>query len=79
MKNIKVLGPGCKNCETTAKLISIAAEQAGAEIELEKVTDIAQIMGYGVMSTPGVVVDGTVVHAGGLPGPDQVRIWVTQD
>ncbi|MBW9264956.1 MAG: thioredoxin family protein [Candidatus Thiodiazotropha sp. (ex. Lucinisca nassula)] len=79
MKKIKVLGSGCKNCETTAKLISIAAEQAGVEIELEKVTDMAQIMGYGVMSTPGVVVDGKVVHAGGLPSPDQVRNWVTQD
>lgn len=79
MKNIKVLGSGCKNCETTAKLISIAAEQAGVEVELEKVTDMAQIMSYGVMSTPGVVVDGTVVHAGGLPRPDQVRSWVTQE
>ncbi|MFW5724101.1 MAG: thioredoxin family protein, partial [Halochromatium sp.] len=45
--------------------------------ELEKVTDIAQIMGYGVMSTPGVVVDGVVVHSGGVPGPDQARAWVT--
>ncbi|WP_369161915.1 thioredoxin family protein [Candidatus Thiodiazotropha sp. LNASS1] len=79
MKKIKVLGSGCKNCETTAKLISIAAEQAGVEIELEKVTDMAQIMGYGVMSTPGVVVDGKVVYAGGLPGPDLVRNWITQD
>ena len=79
MKNIKVLGSGCKNCETTVKLISIAAEQAGVEIQLEKVTDMAQIMSYGVMSTPGVVVNGKVVHAGGLPGPDQVRSWVTQD
>jgi small redox-active disulfide protein 2 len=79
MKNIKVLGSGCKNCETTAKLISIAAEQAGVDIELEKVTDMAQIMSYGVMSTPGVVVDGKVVHAGGLPGPDLVRNWLTHD
>jgi small redox-active disulfide protein 2 len=76
MKNIKVLGSGCKNCETTARLIEIAAQQAGVEIRLEKVTDIAEIMGYGVMSTPGVVVDGQLVHAGGLPGPDQVRQWV---
>lgn len=52
MKNIKVLGSGCKNCETTANLIRIAAEQAGAKIELEKITDMAEIMGYGVMSTP---------------------------
>ena len=76
MKNIKVLGSGCKNCETTAKLISVAAQQAAVDIELEKVTDIAAIMEYGVMSTPGVVVDGQVVHAGGLPGPDQVRQWI---
>ena len=78
MKNIKVLGSGCKNCETTSKLISIAAQQAGIEIELEKVTDIAEIMAYGVMSTPGVVVDGNVVHAGGLPGPDQIRRWISE-
>ncbi|MCU7846065.1 MAG: thioredoxin family protein [Candidatus Thiodiazotropha sp. (ex Monitilora ramsayi)] len=76
MKNIKVLGSGCKNCETTANLIAIAAEQVGVEIELEKVTDMAQIMSFGVMSTPGVVIDGEVVHAGGVPGPDQVRHWV---
>lgn len=79
MKDIKVLGSGCRNCETTANLIKTAAEQAGVEINLEKVTDMAQIMSYGVMSTPGVVVDGKLVHAGGLPGPDQVREWVTGD
>lgn len=78
MKEIKVLGSGCKNCETTAKLIQLAAEQAGVEISLEKVTDMAEIMAYGVMSTPGVVVDGKVVHAGGLPGPDEIRKWVTE-
>jgi len=76
LKSIKVLGSGCKNCDTTANLIKIAADQAGVEIELEKVTDIAQIMAYGVMSTPGVVVDGKVVHAGGLPGPDLIRQWI---
>ena len=78
MKHIKVLGPGCKNCETTANLIRIAAEQADIEVEIEKVTDMAQIMSYGVMSTPGVVVDGKVVHSGGLPGPEQVRKWVSE-
>lgn len=78
MKHIKVLGSGCKNCETTANLIQVAAEQAGVEIELEKITDIAQIMRYGVMSTPGVVIDDKVVHAGGLPGPDAVRKWVSE-
>lgn len=77
MKNIKVLGSGCRNCETTARIIQSAAEQAGTEIELDKVTDMAEIMAFGVMSTPAVVVDGTVVHAGGIPGPDDVRSWVS--
>jgi small redox-active disulfide protein 2 len=77
MKTIKVLGSGCKTCNTTVKLIQIAADQAGVEIALEKVTDVAEIMRYGVMSTPGVVVDGKLVHSGGLPAPDQVRSWVT--
>lgn len=76
MKNIKVLGSGCRNCEITANVIAAAAKQAGVEIELEKVTDVAEIMAYGVMSTPGVVVDGKLVHSGGIPGPDQVRAWV---
>ncbi len=76
MKQIKVLGSGCKNCETTAKLINIAAQQENIEIELTKITDMAEIMSYGVMSTPGVVIDGEVVHAGGLPGPDNIRQWL---
>jgi len=76
MKNIKVLGTGCRNCETTVNIIRQAAKEAGVEIELEKVTNFPEIMAYGVMSTPGVVVDGKLVHAGGIPAPDQVRAWV---
>ncbi len=77
MKNIKVLGSGCRNCDITANVIVQAAKEAGAEIELEKVTDIAEIMAFGVMSTPAVVVDGKLVHSGSIPGPDQVRSWVS--
>ena len=78
MKHIKVLGSGCKNCQTTYNIIEAAAKQAGVAIHLEKVEDIADIMRYGVMTTPGVVVDEKVVHAGGLPAPDQVRQWVQE-
>jgi small redox-active disulfide protein 2 len=78
MKNVKVLGSGCRNCEITANAILQAAKQANVEIDLEKVTDIAQIMAYGVMSTPGVVVDGRLVHSGGIPGPDLVRSWLEE-
>lgn len=76
MKSVKVLGSGCRNCVTTAKLIEDKARELGVEIELEKVTDMAAILGWGVMSTPGVVMDGKVVHAGGVPSPDAVRKWL---
>ncbi|NKN34219.1 thioredoxin family protein [Marichromatium bheemlicum] len=77
MKTFKVLGGGCRNCEVTAEAIAHAAAEAGVEIALEKVTDMAEILGYGVMSTPAVVLDGTVVHAGGVPASEQIRDWVS--
>ena len=76
MKRIKVLGSGCKNCITTAKLIEDKAKALGVAVEIEKVTDMAAIMGYGVMSTPGVVVDGKVVHAGGIPAASAIDQWL---
>ena len=77
MKNIKVLGSGCANCKATLKLIDDAARKVGAEVELEKIEDIGEIMSYGVMSTPGVVIDGKVVHAGGVPDRKTVESWIT--
>ncbi len=76
MKNIKVLGSGCANCKTTMKLIEEMAKAKGAEIQLEKVEDMQTIIGYGVMSTPGVVLDGKVVHAGGIPSRDKIAGWL---
>lgn len=75
MKNVKVLGTGCANCKNTVALIEAVAKARGIDIELEKVEDLPAIMGYGVMSTPGVVVDGQVVHAGGVPSRDKVEGW----
>ncbi|HFB55034.1 MAG TPA: thioredoxin family protein [Hellea balneolensis] len=76
MKHIKVLGSGCKNCITTADLITRKAKELGVDIELEKVTDMATIMSYGAMSTPGVVIDEKLIHAGGVPTPDLVTQWL---
>jgi small redox-active disulfide protein 2 len=73
---IKVLGTGCANCKTTLKLIEDAAQAQGIAVELEKVEDLPSIMGYGVMSTPGVVVDGKVVHAGGIPSKAAIDAWL---
>jgi small redox-active disulfide protein 2 len=76
MKDIKVLGSGCANCATTLKLIEDSARAKGVEISLEKIEDMGAILGYGVMSTPGVVVDGKVVHAGGVPDRRKVEGWL---
>jgi small redox-active disulfide protein 2 len=77
MKDIKVLGTGCANCKSTLKLIEEAAKTRGVEVRLEKVEDLKSIMGYGVMSTPGVVLDGKVVHAGGVPSREKIEAWLT--
>ena len=76
MKTVKVLGTGCANCKTTVKLIEEIALARDVAIQLEKVENIADIMSYGVMSTPGVVIDGKVVHAGGVPDRRKVEGWL---
>ena len=75
MKQVKVLGPGCSRCQTLARLIEEVAAEQGVAISLHKVTDLPQIVAYGVMSTPGVVIDGVVVHAGGVPSREAVEAW----
>lgn len=76
MKQVKVLGPGCKRCEALAAMVKAAAGKAGIEIAIEKVTDYAEIAKAGVASTPGLVIDGKLVHAGGLPKPESVTGWL---
>lgn len=76
MKHFKILGSGCKNCANVADLIDRKAQELGIEVNIEKVTDMGEIMAYGVMSTPGVIVDESLVHAGGMPTPDQVENWI---
>jgi small redox-active disulfide protein 2 len=75
MKDIKVLGTGCANCKATVRLVEEVANAKGVEIALEKVEDIQKIMTYNIMSTPAVVIDGQVVHAGGIPARSKVEGW----
>ncbi len=75
MKDVKVLGSGCVNCKNTAALIAQVAQDRGVEISLQKIEDPKEIAGYGVMRTPGVVIDGQVVHSGGIPVRDKVEQW----
>lgn len=76
MKDIKVLGSGCANCRSTVKLIEEVAAEKGVDITLTKVEQLPEIVKYGVMSTPGVVVDGKVVHTGGVPDRAKISSWL---
>lgn len=76
MKNVKILGSGCKRCVATADMAVAEAKRLGIDVDIEKVTDFAVIARFGIASTPGVVVDGKVVHAGGLPKPEDMAKWL---
>jgi small redox-active disulfide protein 2 len=69
---IKVLGPGCMNCQKLELLARKAAEKLGIDAEIIKVTDYPEIMAYGVMSTPALVVDERLRLAGRVPSLDEV-------
>jgi len=69
---IKVLGGGCANCQKTKALAQEVVNELGVDAQIQEVKDMADIMAYGVMSTPAVVIDETVVHAGGVPTHDKM-------
>jgi small redox-active disulfide protein 2 len=74
--DIKVLGTGCANCKATIALIDQIAQAKGVTVKLEKVEELRDIMAYGVMSTPGGVINRKVVHAGGIPSRDKNEHWL---
>ena len=75
--DIKVLGTGCcGNCSSTIALIEQVARDKGVPVTLSKVDELHEIMAHGVMSTPGVVIDGKVVHAGGVPSREKIERWL---
>jgi len=73
MKKIQILGPGCPKCKKMAENAETAARELGIDFEMEKVTDIKAIMGFGVMMTPALVVDGKVKVSGKLPDVDEIK------
>ncbi len=76
---IKILGTGCPKCVKLAEMAEQAAIELGIEYELEKVTDINDIISYGVMLTPALVVDGDVKVAGSVPSIDQIINYLKVD
>lgn len=77
MKDVKVYGPGCARCEKTADMVRATAAKLGVAVSVEKVTDARSIAMAGVMSTPGISVDGKLVHAGGLPDAGKLEGWLS--
>ena len=77
--DIKVLGPGCRNCRTLADLIEAKAGDLGIPIMLERVTDLSEIIRHCVMRTPAVVIDGKLVHCGGVPSTATIAGWLTDE
>ena len=73
MKKIQILGPGCPKCAKLAENAEAAAKALGIEYQIEKVTDIARILSFGVMMTPALVVDGKVKVAGKVPNPNELK------
>jgi small redox-active disulfide protein 2 len=71
---IKVLGPGCANCVKMEELAKTAVKELGIDAKIEKITDIGQIAMHGILSTPGLVVNGKIKHSGKpLPSLDKVK------
>jgi len=77
MMEIKILGPGCPKCKTLDKMTREVVEQNGIDANISKVEDIIEIMKYGVMSTPALVVDEKVVIKGRLPSQDEIKRILT--
>ena len=76
MKRVDILGTGCPKCKQQAENAMQAANELGIEIELVKVTDINEIMKFGVMMTPGIAVDGEVKANGKVVGPEAIKPWL---
>ena len=75
---IKVLGPGCAKCKQTEKIVQEAVAETGVAANVEKITDLMKIAGYGVMGTPAVVVDGEVKSVGKIPKKEEVKAWLVK-
>ena len=73
---IKVLGPGCPKCQQAEKIVKETVAETGSDAQVEKVTDIMKIAGYGVFGTPAVVIDGEVKSVGKIPTKENVKAWL---
>lgn len=74
--DIIVLGKGCSRCESTIQLIELEAAKCGVPVSIKKITDEVEIIQHGVMTTPAVIINGKIVHSGGVPSVEAVGSWL---
>lgn len=73
---IKILGPGCAKCKKAEKLVKKVVLETNSKALVEKITDMMEIAGYGIINTPAVVVDGKVKCAGKIPAKKDIKSWL---
>ena len=78
MVDIKVLGSGCANCKRLEAVTRKVVENMGVEAEIEKVTDMQEIMKWSILSTPGLVIDGKVMSTGRIPSESEISSWLSK-
>jgi len=76
--DIKVLGPGCANCETLERRAQEAVQNAGVTATITKVTDYDEMLSYGILRTPGLVIDGKLVMSGRVPSVDEIARFIAK-
>ena len=74
--NVKILGTGCSKCTTLERRVRLLDRTHHLNLDIEKVTDLWEIMSYGVLATPGLVIDGVVKSAGSVPNDDKLLTWL---
>ena len=76
--DIKILGPGCPNCHKLEAMAKEAASELGIDAQFAKVSDMAAIAQYGILHTPGLVLNGRVVVSGRVPTKEEIRSWLSK-
>ncbi len=73
---IEILGTGCARCQQLEELVRSLVAESGVEADISKVQDISKILSYGVLTTPGLVINGDVKVAGKIPSAEQIKGWL---
>jgi small redox-active disulfide protein 2 len=75
---IKILGPGCPRCHEVERRTINALAELKLAADVQKISDIKMIMEYGILGTPGLVIDGKVVCSGRIPRPEEIKAWIQE-